>query len=89
MYKDGKTIEEIAKAQNFVASTIENHLGRFVVSGEIKIEEFVNSDIVKEILKHFDKHPDSSLSEAKTALPDKYTYSQIKLVQKHTEFLEK
>ncbi|MCD4791832.1 MAG: helix-turn-helix domain-containing protein [Bacteroidales bacterium] len=60
-----------------------------MASGEIKIEEFVNSDIVTEISNYFDKHPDSTLSEAKNALQDKFTYSQIKFVQKHTEFLEK
>ncbi|MCD4791828.1 MAG: helix-turn-helix domain-containing protein [Bacteroidales bacterium] len=86
MYKDGKTIEEIAKAQNFVASTIENHLGRFVASGEIKIEEFVNDKTVQTIKTYFEKHPNTTLTDAKTALPNEITWSQLKLVQHYMEF---
>ena len=88
MYKKGKKVKEIAETQGFVISTIENHLSRFVASGEIKIEEFVSQNIVNTISDYFDKQPNSPLSEAKIALPDEYTYSQIKLVQRHLEFIK-
>lgn len=87
MYKAGKTVNEIAEAQGFVVSTIENHLGRFIENGEIKIEEIVDKETIETIMNYFEKHPDSLLSGAKTALSGKITYSQLKLVQYHMAFL--
>ena len=87
MYKAGKTVNEIAEAQGFVISTIENHLGRFIENGEIKIEEIVDKETIKTIMNYFKKHPTSLLSGAKTALSGKITYSQLKLVQHHMAFL--
>lgn len=88
MYKQGKTIEEIAHAQGFVISTIENHLARFVETGEIKITELVDNQSIEKIFNYFEKNENAQLSDAKSVLPEKITYSQIKLVLKHREFLK-
>ncbi len=87
MYKAGKTIDEIAEAQGFVRATIENHLGKFIESGEIKIRELVEEDTVKIISEYFKKKPGALLSEAKNALPDDITWSQLKMVQHYMKFL--
>jgi RNA binding exosome subunit len=89
LYKAGKSIQEIAQAQGFVAETIENHLGRFIAQGDLKIEEFVAPDIVSKITEHYDKNPNSTLSEAKNNLPEGVTWSQIKMVLKHLEYVSK
>ncbi|MEI6556287.1 MAG: helix-turn-helix domain-containing protein, partial [Paludibacter sp.] len=44
MYNDGKTIDEIAFTRNLNKTTIISHLERYIVSGELSIEEFVSLD---------------------------------------------
>ena len=88
LYKSGKTISEIAEELGFVQSTIENHLCRYIVSGDLKIEEFVEQSTLEKLLEYFKKNPKSSISDAKAALPYEISYSQIRFAQKQIEFLE-
>jgi len=41
MYKEGKTIEQIAKERDLTKGTVTTHLAEFVVSGELEIEALV------------------------------------------------
>ncbi|MCF6366011.1 MAG: helix-turn-helix domain-containing protein [Bacteroidales bacterium] len=86
LYKAGKTVEEIAKEREFTTQTIENHLGRYIETGELKISEFMNNKTVETIKLYFEKHKDKTLSEVKNALSDEITWSQLKLVQYYMKF---
>jgi len=88
LYKAGKTVDEIAKEREFTSQTIENHLGRYVETGELKISEFLDDETVETVKNYFEKHPDKTLSEAKNALPDEITWSQLKMVQHYMKFLK-
>jgi len=44
MYKAGKTIQEIAFTRNLSVTTIVSHLERYVISGELDINDFVTSE---------------------------------------------
>jgi len=88
LYNSGKTIAEIADIQKFTIQTIENHLIRFIETGEVNINELVDSETIKTITDYYKKKPESNLSEAKNSLTDKITYSQIKLVKAYINFLE-
>jgi hypothetical protein len=44
MYKNGNTIEEIAKERNLNVSTIVNHLERYVINGELNINDFISAE---------------------------------------------
>lgn len=44
MYREGKTIEEIAASRNLNVSTIVGHLERYVVSGELDINDFISPE---------------------------------------------
>ena len=87
MYKSGKTIKEIASERELTEQTIENHLGRYIETGELKIEEFVDTKTIEIIKSYIEKHPDKTLSLIKSALPDEITWSQLKLVQNYMRFL--
>ncbi len=88
LYKEGKTLNEIAEIRELKSQTIENHLGYYVASGELKIEEFVDAKTVELIKEYFGKNPESTLSEAKTSLSDEITWGQLKLVQNYMAFLK-
>jgi len=88
LYKTGKTVKEIAKEREITSQTVENHLGHYVETGELKISEFTNDETVKTVKNYFEKHPETNLSEAKNALPDEITWAQLKMVQRYMRFLK-
>lgn len=47
LYKDGKTIEQIAKERNLNPSTIAGHLAEFVSKGDLNIHDLVSEDHLK------------------------------------------
>jgi ATP-dependent DNA helicase RecQ len=54
MYNDGKTIDEIAFTRNLAKTTIISHLERYIISGELNINEFVSTEKqqkAKELIK--------------------------------------
>ena len=89
LWNAGKTIQEIAKVRGYVESTIEGHLATFVASGEIPIEKLMSSEKTKLISDHFNNHENQSLNDAKSALGDDITYSELRLVLAHLEFTGK
>ena len=81
MFRDGKTLKEIAAERSLTVGTVEKHLAHFVEQGELEIGEVVSSQhqkIIRGIVKTFNKA--YSLSEVKNLLPNDYTYAEIKLV---------
>ena len=44
MYNEGKTIDEIAFTRNLNQNTIVGHLERFIISGELEINDFITPD---------------------------------------------
>jgi len=44
MYKEGKTIDEIAFTRNLNMTTIVTHLERYVISGELDINDFISAE---------------------------------------------
>ncbi|HYX09103.1 MAG TPA: helix-turn-helix domain-containing protein [Bacteroidales bacterium] len=79
-YKDGKTIEEIAKERQLAESTIEGHLSYYVARGEIPAVTFVDEYKIKPILEVSRKLETNKLGEIKNALGDEFTYSDLRFV---------
>lgn len=81
MFREGKSIKEIAAERSLTVGTVENHLSYFVEQGELKVNEVVSTQhqkIIRGIVKSFSKA--YSLSDVKNLLPNDYTYAEIKLV---------
>ena len=81
MFREGKSIKEIAAERSVTVGTVENHLSYFVEQGELKVNEVVSTQhqkIIRGIIKSFSKA--YSLSDVKNLLPNDYTYAEIKLV---------
>ncbi|MDE3183842.1 MAG: helix-turn-helix domain-containing protein [Bacteroidota bacterium] len=80
LFKEGKTIEEIAKERNFAVTTIEGHLASFVATGEIDINKMVTPEkqiLIKEAAKI---HGRESYKTLKENLPEDVTYGEIRMV---------
>ena len=80
LYKEGKTIDEIALERSLNARTIEGHLAHFIAEGKLKLEEFMVQERIDEIIYAIDKLDAEKLSPVKKELGDDFSYSEIKFV---------
>jgi hypothetical protein len=83
MFKEGKTIEEIANERSFTISTIESHLARFVASGELDILKLIPLEKLEMIKSHFVESGNSSITEAKAVLGDAVSYGELRMVMNY------
>ncbi|MEP7107550.1 MAG: helix-turn-helix domain-containing protein [Ferruginibacter sp.] len=80
LFREGKTIEEIARDRNMTASTIEGHLSYFVGIEEIDISKVLSGDKLDLIKSAIEKFGNSSNKTIKENLPDNISYGEIKMV---------
>lgn len=85
LFREGKTIPEIAESRGFVKTTIESHLAHYVSFGELAIEEVLDLAKIRVIEQCLLDHPEGLMAEVKTALGEEYSYGEIRLVQAHLE----
>ncbi len=84
LYKQGKSVEEIAKERNLASSTIEGHLAAFVANGEIDLNKVVTPEkqnLIKEAVKI---HGSESFKTLKENLPEDVSYGEIRMVMAAT-----
>ncbi|MEZ4906814.1 MAG: helix-turn-helix domain-containing protein [Saprospiraceae bacterium] len=83
MYNSGLKPEEIAKERNLALSTIESHLAKFILTGELSIHDFIS----QEKLNEFDiktKGMDLNiLNELKTKLGNDFSYGELRMIVNH------
>ncbi|MDY0102910.1 MAG: helix-turn-helix domain-containing protein [Lentimicrobium sp.] len=83
LFKSGMDKEAIAKERGMAVSTIEGHLARFVKAGEIALEDLMESDKIEKIIHYFINAETQRLGEAKVALGDEVSFSDIRIVLNH------
>ena len=89
LWQQYKDIKKVAKERGMVISTIEGHLAQLISKGELPVSDLVSGGKVKQISSFFKKNGQHSLSEAKHALGEKYSYAELRFVQHHLIFLDK
>jgi hypothetical protein len=82
LFKEGKTIAEIAAIRGFTVSTIETHLAHYIEAGFLEIEALVSADKIALIQPLLENH-DATLGMAtiKEKLGEAISYGEIKMVQ--------
>jgi len=80
LYKQGKSIEEIAKERNLNSNTVENHLSFFVSIGELDIHSLITQEKVFMVKAGIEKFGNTSSKTLKENLPDHISYGEIKMV---------
>jgi ATP-dependent DNA helicase RecQ len=81
LFRDGRSIAEIAEERGLQVSTVEGHLARFVSSGEVQLHELVPLEKVETIRSAVLKFSDGgALSPIKEFLGEDYTYGEIRAV---------
>ena len=87
LYKEGKTVQEIAVQRGFTPTTIEGHLAHYISSGEINVFDLVSKIKVAKIMACIIQHPGASSYEIKSALGDDISYGELKAVMNHLAFI--
>ena len=78
LYKQGKSIEEIAVERGLVNSTIEGHLGKYIATGEIKASELMDEKKLANILSLITPET-TGTGEIKNQLGDEYSYGEVRI----------
>lgn len=89
LYQSGKTVAEIATLRALTEGTIENHLSKFIATGEVNIHDFVSKEQLKEISEIIESNKSLSLTELKAILSENYSYSQLRMAQSYFQSLKK
>jgi GTPase SAR1 family protein len=87
LFKEGKTVSQIAEERQLSVTTIESHLAYYVGTGEIPVNKFVSQEITDLIMRHFEGSDDFAVGPAKAALGEKVSWSDIRFVINHLRFL--
>lgn len=89
LFKEGKTIDEIAEERNLKARTIEDHLVGYIQSGEIAANELIDEQTIKSLTPLLaDYALNSALTPIKESIPEQYTYFDIKVMLNHLYYLK-
>ncbi len=88
LYKAGKTVAQIAEERHIAPSTVEGHLAHYVGTGDIPVIEFVSPGKTELITSHFEGNGDYQLGQVKSALGEQVSWSEIRFVVKHLEYLK-
>lgn len=81
LFKEGKSIEEIAKERNMAITTIEGHFTALVADGLVDIHLMVSPELQKQILDAGEKYGWESLKSLKEMLPEQISYGQIRMTK--------
>jgi len=87
-YKEGKTVEEIAKERGFVLGTIIGHLCEYIEVGQLEAADFIDSYKLNVIIDVATKLDSRHAGEIKQELDDEYSYTDIKIALAHITSME-
>ncbi len=80
LFKEGKTIKEIAETRGLAQGTIEGHLCKYLATGQLEIKDLMDLTRAKKLRDFIIENPEMTSSEIKTATNDEFGYGEIKLV---------
>jgi hypothetical protein len=78
LYKEGKSIQEIAAERSLTAITIEGHLAQYIAKGLIDVFNLVDPDKVAKIMEVADELNTLNLSPLKERLGADYSYTELR-----------
>jgi len=89
LFKEGRSVSQIAEERKLGVTTIEGHLAHYVGTGEIRVTEFVSQAKVDLIASYFEGADDLKMGPVKEALGDKVSWSEIRFVVSHLKYTRK
>jgi len=90
MFKNGLSVEEIAKKRELKTETIETHLALFIADGSIKLSELLGDNKSEKIISEIKTvdYTNLGLTELKEKLDNKYSWGKLKMALSAIEYDE-
>jgi hypothetical protein len=79
LFRENKSIEEIATHRNLTVSTIEGHLAHYIQTGELPVDQFLSETELDEITHVIKNTDDPRLANLKELLDHKYGYGKLRM----------
>ncbi|KAB2917739.1 MAG: AAA family ATPase [Bacteroidetes bacterium] len=79
LYKEGKTVSEIAAERSMAESTIEGHLAEYISTGEVNILDFMSSELLDQLTRLINELGGDQAKPIKEELGDSVSYGQIRM----------
>jgi hypothetical protein len=89
LFREGKSIEEIARIRNMSVATIEQHLSDLVGLGSLTAVELLKEDRLKSILKIIDEKENQTMSQIKSLVGNDFSWHEVRVAMKHLEHFRK
>jgi len=89
LFKNGKTVAEIAAMRNLVPGTIENHLTHYISTGELDVHQLISPEKLNSILKVVSETGAEALNPIKEKMGDDITYSEIKTALAYHQWMNR
>ncbi len=86
LFKDGKSVDDIAKERSLTTSTIESHLAHYVQLGILPIHELVTKEKLVLIEPALQTFEGGSITPLKEQLGEQVSYGEIRLVLAWREY---
>jgi len=87
LFKEGKSVSQIAEERTLSITTIEGHLAYYVGTGDIPVGKFVSQEAIDLIAGYFEGIEDLRAGPAKESLGEKVSWGDIRFVISHLRFL--
>jgi len=81
MWKEGKSLEEIASERQLSKTTVEGHFTQLIRQELVEITELLEPKRISEIEDYFEGYEEMSLTPLKEKLGDRVSWSELKWVQ--------
>ncbi|HEU4471256.1 MAG TPA: helix-turn-helix domain-containing protein [Flavisolibacter sp.] len=83
LFREGKSLAEIASIRNMAISTIESHMAAFVATGELAADALVHPEKIDAICKVIDESGVTGAGAIKHKLGENYSFHEIRVVFNH------
>ena len=85
MYKEGKTVMQIAQERSLTETTILGHLARYVESGDIDVHKLVSNDVIEKVSVYMSSRNGGAVAikEVFEYFNETISYGDIRLVLSH------
>jgi hypothetical protein len=88
LFKEGKSIADIAAERGFSVSTIEGHLATFVSTGEVDVLDLVDITTLNALNTLLETEPDVVFSVIRNKIGNSISYAAVKAVVNYRERLK-
>ena len=83
LYKEGKSIGEIAAARSLKTSTIKSHFMRWITQGEIEISSVFSESELESFTTFLSKKGDQNFQAFQAEYGSRYDYNDLRMVMNH------